>query len=76
MVLADEIVHAALGTKGAAAEQQATEIANKIAAELNAATGSNYDTSRVLYGSGEFFEFFDSSSTFSPIFSITPVGCK
>jgi hypothetical protein len=73
LVLAHEIVHAALRTDvSPAAEQKATELTDQIARELNASTGSDFGSQRINYGPGTLF---DVESSFSYRLSITPVGC-
>jgi hypothetical protein len=74
MVLAHEIVHAANpGLKGVEAEKLAMEIANKIAAELNAKTGKNFSTNRDTHKSGDPFSV---GSPFSIFVSIVKPGCR
>ncbi len=74
IVLAHEIAHAALRMNpGPESESKAIELANQIAAELNAASGSSYDTARKQYADGTFF---DVESPFKTILTIVPVGCK
>lgn len=76
MVLAHELVHAGhageAAYQGASSEGLVMQVANQIASELNAATGSSYDTTRDSHvRSGQF----NTTSPTSIIFSIARPGC-
>jgi hypothetical protein len=76
MILAHELVHAGHPNdpayQGAASEPLVMSIANRIAAELNAATGRNYEDDRDNH---ERTGLYDTDSPFSSTYSIAPPNC-